>query len=78
MCLQKNGRIEYARVLGLKHYIEDYSLMEKRDLESVIIWDEYLAYAVAFGIPNKITRKFKENLMEINVILQTLDEFLKN
>lgn len=29
--------------------------IKNRDLESAIICDRYLAYATAFGIPNKIT-----------------------
>ena len=72
----KSGKIEYSKVVGLKNYIVDYSLMEQRDLESVIIWDEYLAYSVAFGISNKISRKFSENLMEANIIIQKIDEIL--
>ena len=71
------GKIELARVQGLKNYIIDYSLMKERELDSVIVWDEYLAYAVAFGIPNKITDKFNENLMNTNIVLQKLENILK-
>lgn len=73
----KTGKIEFARVQGLKNYIIDYSLMKERELDSVIVWDEYLAYAVAFGIPNKITDKFNENLMNTNIVLQKLENILK-
>lgn len=73
----RTGKIEFARVQGLKNYIVDYSLMKERELDSVIIWDEYLAYAVAFGIPNKITDKFNENLMNTNIVLQKLENILK-
>jgi len=71
------GKIEFARVQGLKNYIIDYSLMKERELDSVIVWDEYLAYAVAFGIPNKITDKFNEKLMNTNIVLQKLENILK-
>ncbi len=73
----KKGKIEYAKACGLKNYIEDYSLIEDRDIDSSIIWDEYLAYAVAFKIPNKITDKFGENIIKTNVVLQKIEEFLK-
>lgn len=71
------GKMEFAKIYGLKQYMIDYSLMKERELESVIIWDEYLAYAVAFGIPNKITDKFSENLMNTNIVLQKLENILK-
>lgn len=74
--LTRKGREEYAKVYGLKAYIIDYSLMSKRDVESTIIWDEYLAYAVAFSIPNKITDRFNSSLMEANIILQKIDKFI--
>jgi len=75
--LTKTGKIELEKAQGLKDYIIDYSLMEEKDIESVIIWEEYLAYAVAFGIPNKITAKFDEKLMNANIIVQKIEEILK-
>ena len=71
------GKQEYAKVVGLKNYIVDYSLMQQRELDSAIIWDEYLAYSVAFGISNKVSRKFSENLMEANIVIQRIDKFLR-
>ena len=50
--------------------------MNERDVDSATIWDEYLAYAVAFSIPNKITNRFKTALMESNIILQNIDKFI--
>lgn len=64
----KEGEKEYIKALGLKKYIEDYSLIKDRDVDSTIIWDRYLAYAVAFGIPNKITSKLNESLMKASRI----------
>ena len=75
--LTEKGKYELAKAQGLKDYIQDYSLMKERELDSVIIWDEYLAYAVAFGIPNKITEKFGENLMNANILLQKIENILK-
>lgn len=74
--LTKKGKYVLAKAQGLKDYIIDYSLMKERDLKSVIIWDEYLAYAVAFGIPNKITDKFSENLMNTNIVIQRIEGIL--
>ena len=74
--LTKKGKDEYTKVYGLKSYILDFSLMSERDVDSTIIWDDYLAYAVAFSIPNKIMDRFKSGLMKSNIILQNIDKFI--
>ena len=73
--LTHTGKIEYARALKLKRYIIDYSLIQERDLDGINIWDEYLVYATAFGIPNNITKKMYESLMNLNITLQVFDSF---
>ena len=75
--LTPKGKCELEKAQGLKNYILDYSLMKERELKSVIIWDEFLAYAVAFGIPNKITDIFNENLMNTNIVIQRIESILK-
>ena len=40
--LTKEGKEEQLKLVELKNYINDYSLIRNRDLESVIIWDKYL------------------------------------
>ena len=73
----KQGKKEYKKVAGLKKYIIDYSLMEQRELDSIILWDKYLAYSVAFGISNKVSTMFNEKLMEANIIVQRIDKILQ-
>ena len=72
----EKGKDEYKKIAGLKKYIEDYSLMEEKNISSTILWEEYLSYAVAFGIPNKITNKINEKIMKTNIILQKIGEFI--
>lgn len=74
--LTKKGKQEYAKAIKLKKFLLDYSLIEQRDMDSVIIFDDYLVYATAFGIPNKITSKLNENLMNLNIKLQVLSNIL--
>ena len=45
--------------LKIKTKIEEYSLMEDRDIEYITLWEKYLAYAVSFGIANKIVNRIK-------------------
>ena len=75
--LTKKGKEEQLKLLELKNYINDYSLIKNRDLESVIIWDKYLAYATAFGIPNKITNSIYEGWYNLNINLQVIEKMLR-
>lgn len=74
--LTKEGKEEQLKLVELKNYINDYSLIRNRDLESVIIWDKYLAYATAFGIPNKITNSIYEEWYNLNINLQVVEKIL--
>lgn len=76
--LTQKGKEEYKKIYGLKSYIIDFSVINEKDIDSAIIWDKYLAYAVAFSIPNKITSKFNSSLMEASITLQTIDGTLTN
>ncbi len=70
----KNNSImieDYSKLNALKDKIENYSLMEDRDIEQVTLWEQYLSYSVSFGIARKIVKRIKglhldedlENLM---------------
>mgnify|MGYP004640351711 FL=1 len=74
--LTKEGKEEQLKLVELKNYINDYSLIRNRDLESVIIWDKYLAYATAFGIPNKITNSIYAKWYNLNINLQVVEKIL--
>ena len=71
--LTKQGKLEKAKLLELKKFITEHSLLEERDLRSVIIWDKYLAYATAFGIPSAITNTIFEHWYNLNIFLQILE-----
>ena len=75
--LTKEGKEEQRKLLELKKYINDYSLIKNRDLESVIVWDKYLAYATAFGIPNQIINNIYEEWYNLNINLQVVDKLLR-
>ena len=72
----EHGKYEQNKVLGLKKYIEDYSLLEEKDALDATLWEKYLVYATAFGIPDKIINKTNENNMKFNIFLQLLNNYL--
>ena len=71
------GKEERKKVLQLKKYLVEYSIMRQRDLQEVVLWDKYLAYATAFGIPNNVTKKMYEEYMNVNIALQTIEKMVK-
>ena len=50
---------DYSKLNLLKEKIEDYSLMEDRDIEQITLWGKYLSYSVSFGISSKIIKRIK-------------------
>lgn len=74
--LTDRGKIEKLKLLRLKNYINEYSLIKDRDLNSSVVWDKYLAYATAFEIPNKVTDSIYESWYDLNLTLQFIDRIL--
>lgn len=44
---------------GLKKYMEDFSLLDKREVPELAIWEKYLVFATAFGIADKVIKQLK-------------------
>ena len=75
--LTEYGKYEQNKVLGLKKYIEDFSLLDEKDSLDITLYEKYLVYATAFGLPDKIINKTNENNMKLNIFLQLLNNCLK-
>ena len=56
---------DYYALNEIKYRIQEYSLIKDEQINYIKLWDEYLIYAVAFGIPipivNKLTTQYKED-----------------
>ena len=55
---------DYYSLKEIKYKIEEYSLIKDEQINYIKLWDEYLIYAVAFGIPIQIVNKLKETNQE--------------
>ena len=51
---------DFSKINSFKEKIENYTMMEDRDIEQVNLWGKYLAYAVSFGIASKLNERMKE------------------
>lgn len=62
---------DYFNLKAIKERIEDYTLLKDRNIEQIKLWDEYLTYAVAFGISSKIVNQMKKMYPE-DIVIQDL------
>ncbi|MBO4825619.1 MAG: DUF2207 domain-containing protein [Prevotella sp.] len=49
-----------TQVFGLKHFLEDFTLIADKQIKELPLWDEYLVYATLFGIADKVCDNFAE------------------
>ena len=54
------GEQELGELLGLKRYLEDFSLIAERGIKEIPIWRELLTYAMLFGIADQVAEQMKE------------------
>ena len=57
--LTQKGIDEAEMWKGLKHYMEDFSMLDKREVPEIALWEKYLVYATAFGIADKVLKQLK-------------------
>ena len=57
--LTQEGTNEKIMWKGLKKYMEDFSMLDKREVPELVIWEEFLVYATAFGIADKVLKQLK-------------------
>jgi uncharacterized membrane protein len=58
------GRVYYLKWLALKRYLEDYSLLNEKPPESIILWEEYLVFATALGIADTVRKNLNRIVPE--------------
>jgi uncharacterized membrane protein len=53
------GRVLEAKWQNFYKFMTDQTLMKEKAPADIILWEEYLVYATAFGISDKVTAAFK-------------------
>ena len=51
----------------LKNFLSEFSIIDKRKIEELLLWDDYLIYSVMFGLNSDIIVKYKELIVIENV-----------
>lgn len=57
--LTQKGINEQEEWKGLKKYMEDFSLLNEREIPEIVIWEKFLVYATTFGIADKVLKQIK-------------------
>ncbi|MDD4689666.1 MAG: DUF2207 domain-containing protein [Eubacteriales bacterium] len=58
--LSEKGKAELAQIMGLKKYLDEFSLISEREVSESEIWQEYMVYAMLFGIADKVKEQFEK------------------
>lgn len=57
--LTPQGKKALDEVLGLKHFLLDFSLIRERALQETLIWQDYMVYALLMGIADKVAPQLR-------------------
>ena len=55
-----------VKLEGLKNYLKDFSSLDRKKLEDLILWDEYLIYSVLFNQNKSIVKEIYNKYFEKN------------
>lgn len=58
--LTNKGKLELDEVLGLKRFLLDFSLIQERGVREVVIWQEYMVYALLLGIADELAPQIRD------------------
>lgn len=57
----ENGYKEYCKLMGLKKYLETYSLIPEHPIEGIKTWDRYYLFAIELNCSDRFFKQLKEN-----------------
>lgn len=60
---------DYYNLKRIKEKLEDYTLLNEKDVEYIKLWEEYFTYAVSFGISIEVIKKIK-HIYEDDILIE--------
>ncbi len=57
--LTQKGVDENNQWKGLKKYMEDFSMLDQKEVPEIVIWEKFMVYATVFGIADKVLKQLK-------------------
>lgn len=62
----QKGINESAKWNALEKFMKDFSLIDKREVPELVLWEKYLVYATAFGVADKVIKQLKVYFPEMS------------
>ena len=56
----EEGQKQNKMLIGLRKYLNDFTLMKERGTEEAALWREYIVYAALFGIADKVAKELRD------------------
>ena len=56
----KTGQAEARKLMGLKKFLQDFTLTGERETVEVHLWQDYLVFGSLFGIANQVAKQLKD------------------
>jgi len=68
----KDGYDVYLKLRNFRKFMTDMTLLKEYPPKSIIIWDQYLVYAAAFGVADKVINEMKIIVPEFSMSSSSL------
>ena len=65
--LSKEGKQLRKKLLGLKNYITQFSLLQEKDIKDLIVWEDYLIYSIIFDLNDDLISKIQEKYIVFDI-----------
>ena len=56
----EGGHAEARKVIGLRKFLKDFTLIEERGSAEVALWNDYLVFGALYGIADKVAKELSE------------------
>ena len=56
----EGGQAEARKVIGLRKFLKDFTLIEERGSAEVALWNDYLVFGALYGIADKVAKELSE------------------
>ena len=56
----ESGQAEARKVIGLRKFLKDFTLIEERGSAEVSLWNDYLVFGALYGIADKVAKELSE------------------
>ena len=76
--LTEFGEDEYIKWRALYNFLNSATLMNEKEVVEVVLWEEYLVYATAFGIADKVIKALEIRCPDLSVSPMLNNQFYRS